>query len=77
MANVLHKTADPVDYRTSVNTPDFPTQDWFINPNVSSVAGVPTKYWKRPLSDPVLEMSQAAKDAVNAAEAAAKNLDGE
>jgi hypothetical protein len=71
MAHVLHKTADPVDYRVSVNTPDFPPADWFINPDVSAVVAVPTKYWARPLSDPVTEMSQSEKDAVDAAEAAA------
>lgn len=71
MANVLHKTADPVDYRLSANTPDFPTADWFINPDVSAVAGVPTKYWARPLTDPVTEMSQAEKDAVDSSIASA------
>lgn len=71
MANVLNKTADPVDYRTSVNTPDYPTADWFIDPDVSAVAAVPTKYWARPLTDPVTEMTQPEKDAVDAAEAAA------
>ena len=71
MAAVLHKTADPVDYRTSVHTPDFPAGTWFIDPDISGVAAVPTKYWQRPLADPVVEMTQPEKDAVDAAEAAA------
>lgn len=65
MANVLHKTADPPLYRTSVNTPDFDSADWFVNPDISAVAGVPIKYWK--LTDPVTEMNQAEKDAADAA----------
>jgi hypothetical protein len=67
MASVLHKTADPTDYRTSVHTPDFPSATWFINPDVSAVESVPTKYWARPLTDPVTEMTQGEKDAVDAA----------
>jgi len=70
MANVLHKTRDPTDYRVSVNTPDFPVVDWFINPDVSAVAVISRRYWKRPLADPVLEMTQAEKDAVDAAQTA-------
>lgn len=71
MADVLHKTADPVDYRESVNTPDYDPTDWFINPDVSAVAAVEQKYWKRPLTDPVAEMTQGEKDAVDAALASA------
>lgn len=70
MANVLHKTADPADYRQSVDTSQFPPADWLINPDVSQVIGVPSKYWARPLTDPVTEMDQAAKDAVDIAAAA-------
>ena len=67
MARVLHKTADPVDYRISANTSDFPTVDWFINPDISAVAGVPKKHWARPLTDPVTEMSAGDKAVVDAA----------
>lgn len=70
MANVLHKTAVPVDYRESVNTPDFPEVDWFINPDISAVENVDKKYWARPLTDPVTEMTQAEKDVIDASEAA-------
>lgn len=72
MADVLHKTADPVDYRLSVNTPDFDPAEWFINPDVSAVSAVPKKYWARPLTDPVTEMTQPEKDAVDAAILAAE-----
>ncbi len=71
MSDVLHKTRDPVDFRKSVHTPDFPTVDWFINPNISAVLTVPTKHWSRPLTDPVTEMTVAEKAAADAAEAAA------
>ena len=70
MADVLHKTADPIDYRKSQHEPDFPTVDWFHDPDVSAVSAVPTKYW-RVGTNPVQEMNQAEKDAVDAAEAAA------
>jgi len=68
MANVVNRTT--VRFLRSVSTPDFPVADWIINPDLSSVAGVPTKYWKIS-GDLVLEMTQAEKDAVDAAEAAA------
>lgn len=69
MANVLHKTRDPVDYRTSVNEPDYPQEDWWWSPDISAVENVPRKYWARPLTNPVTEMSQAEKDALDAADA--------
>lgn len=43
MASVLHRTTK--EYRGSANTPDFPAQDWVINPDMSAVAGQPVKYW--------------------------------
>jgi hypothetical protein len=70
-STVLHKTADPVFYRTSANTPDYDSETYFINPDVDAVAAVPTKYWARPLTDPVTEMSQGEKDTVDASIAAA------
>ena len=68
MGDVLHKTATPTDYRISVHTPNFDSATWFINPDISAVVNVPTKYWKRPLTDPVQEMSPAEKQAVDDAE---------
>jgi len=50
--------------RFSVNTPDFPTNDWVINPDMSPVTGVPKKYWKL-TGDVLSEMSQAEKDQVD------------
>lgn len=70
MANVLNKTTSPADYRLSVHTPDFPEADWFINPDISAVAAVPTRYWVVG-TNPVTEMNQGQKDAVDAASAAA------
>lgn len=63
MSNVLHRISK--QYRPSVNTPDFPEEDWIINPDLSSVENVLVKYWKI-TSDVVSEMSQAEKDLVDA-----------
>lgn len=64
MANVLNRTTKV--YLVSVNTPDYPTADWIINPDLSGVQGVPVKYWKI-VGDIVSEMNQSEKDAVDAA----------
>ncbi len=69
MANVLHRTT--LDYRESVNTPDFPVAQWIIDPDLSAVAGVAHKYWKI-LIDAVLAMTQVERDAVDAAEVTAR-----
>jgi hypothetical protein len=65
-ANVLHRTADPVVYRRSVNEPDFPTSNWFHDPDISAVQSVPRKYWRRPLTNPVTEMTGPEKAVVDA-----------
>ena len=65
MASVIHRTT--LEYRTSVNTPDFPTNTWIINPDLSAVQNVPIKYWKC-VGDAILEMSQSEKDEVDAEE---------
>jgi len=59
MANVLHRASK--QYRPSVNTPDFPKEDWIINPDLSAVENVPKKYWKI-IGDAVSEMTPAEKD---------------
>lgn len=59
MADVLNRTTK--QYLKSVNTPNFPTADWIINPDLTAVAGVPSKYWKI-TGDVVAEMSSAEKD---------------
>lgn len=43
MASVLNRTTK--EFRGSVNTPDFSTVDWIINPDLSAVTGQPNKYW--------------------------------
>jgi len=68
MANVLNKTTG--QYLLSVHTPDYPTADWFINPDIDAVASVPTKYWRRG-TDPVEEMNAGEKTAVDTADVAA------
>ena len=64
MARAIHRTT--YEYRKSINTPEFSTSDWLINPDLSGVDGVPQKYWKV-VGDTVVEMDQAEKDAVDAA----------
>ena len=66
MARAIHRTI--YNYLRSVHTPDFDPADWLINPDLSGVSGVPEKYWKVS-GDSVVEMSQAEKDAVDAANA--------
>lgn len=56
MANVLHRTSG--QYFESVNTPEYDELDWLINPDLSQVAGVQSKYWKV-VGDTVVEMSEA------------------
>jgi len=64
MAIVINRSTVQVVY--SANTPDYPTENWIINPDISSLTGVPKKYWKIS-GDSVLEMDQSEKDAVDAA----------
>lgn len=62
MANVLNKFTK--EYRLSVNTPDYIGGDWLINPDLSAVAGIPTKYWKV-VDDEVVEMSSEEKTVID------------
>jgi hypothetical protein len=73
MATVLNRTTKQLI--KSVNTPDYPESDWIIDPDLSGVVGVTTKYWVI-TGDVVSEMSQAEKDVVDAAEVQALE-DGE
>lgn len=68
MSNVLHRTTK--EFLRSVNEPDYPVQDWIHDPDMSAVAGFDGKYWVIN-GDSVSLMSQAERDAVDAAEAAA------
>lgn len=78
MANVLNRST--LEYRQSVNTPDYTDPPWLFNPDMSPVAGVPHKYWKL-TGDTLSEMSSGEKAAVDAAQltavrdAAAAQLD--
>jgi len=64
MSDVIHRTT--LEQRVSVNTPDYPVEEWIINPDLSAVQGVAKKYWKI-VGDDVQEMTQTEKDAVDAA----------
>lgn len=64
MSDVVNRTTG--QYRKSVNTPDYDTADWLINPDLSAVLGIPQQYWKVE-GDSVVEMNQAEKDAVDVA----------
>jgi len=70
MAIVVHKTTFQV--LRSVNTPDYPTDDWLINPAglVTLESGnVPSKYWKlNGTSDDIEEKTQGEKDTQDAAD---------
>ena len=69
MANViLFKPNQQPQYLTSVNTPDYSSDpDVIVEPDLSSVSGVPIKFWKRS-GNTVVEMTQAEKDAIAASE---------
>lgn len=69
MANVLNRTTR--EYLPSVNTPEYPVEDWIINPDMSATIGFPSKYWVI-TGDEVTVMNQAQRDAVDAAEVAAR-----
>lgn len=63
MASVLNRTTK--QYLTSVNTPDYPTQDWIIDPDLSAVTSFASIYWII-TGDVVTLMDQAQRDAVDA-----------
>lgn len=72
MADVLNRTT--LEFKRSVNEPDYPQPEWIWNPDMSGVIGVERKYWVL-VGDAPQEMSQAEKDAVDAAEAAARTAE--
>jgi hypothetical protein len=63
MSDVVNKTT--LQYLKSVNTTDYPANEWWINP---VIPGVAKKYWKND-NENLVEMSQAEKDAVDQSEA--------
>ena len=64
MSDVINRTT--LQQLSSVNSPDYPSAEWIHNPDLSAVSGVAKMYWKI-VGDDVLEMTQAEKDAVDAA----------
>lgn len=60
MANVLNRAT--LEYRRSVNDPDYPAEDWIHQPDLSGVDGVPL-YWWRIDGDAVREATDAEKQA--------------
>lgn len=76
MANIARystaSTPNPItEFKESVNTPDYEGQaNVLINPDLANVAGWAVKYWKHVAGELQL-MTQAERDAVDAAEAAA------
>ena len=70
MAIVLNRTTGLTapyrkDIRYSVNTPDFPTANWIVNPDLTAVDGFDSIYWDIS-GDNVLLVDQATRDARDA-----------
>lgn len=70
MANVVNRTAVPLQVLYSVNTPDYDPAEWIINPDLTILETVPLKYCKVS-GEFIVEMSTLEKAAVDAAELAA------
>jgi len=70
MSTVVNKTTFQV--RRSVNTPDFPTSSWLVNPPglvTLEAASVPPKYWKlNGTGDDLEEKTTGEKDTQDAAD---------
>jgi hypothetical protein len=69
MADVLNRTTKV--YLSSVNTPDYPVEDWIINPDMAAVAGFESQYWII-TGDIVTLMGAAQRQAVDDAAAEAE-----
>lgn len=63
MSNVLNRVTK--QYLLSVNTPDYSTNEWIINPDLSRVQEVDNKYWKV-VGDSVVRMDDREASAVDA-----------
>ena len=68
MSNVYNKTTHEI--RLSANTPDYPTADWLINPDLSGVTGVP-RHYRKLVGDVPTEMTAGEKATVDATAVAA------
>jgi len=64
MATVFNRTTSQLI--RSVNTPDYNSAYWIINPDLTLVENVPQKYWKA-AGDAVVEMTAQEKASVDAA----------
>jgi|SRR3990167_1320831 len=64
MSNIVRFQNGKAEYLISVNTPDYEGSDSIVNPNISLVADVPLKYWKRDGNN-VLEMTTEEKQIVD------------
>lgn len=65
MATVINRVTKELSQ--SVNTPDYPTDAWIINPDLSEVEGFDRKYWKID-ADNVVLASEAERAAIDLAE---------
>jgi len=65
MVSVLNRVTK--ELKLSVNTPDYPTEDWIHSPDLSSVSGVLVKYWKITV-DAISEMNLSEKAVVDDAD---------
>lgn len=72
MAAALNRTTK--QHLTSVNTPDYPTSEWIIDPDLSAVVGWPVKYWII-TGDNVTLADAPTRDAIDAAILAAERDD--
>lgn len=63
MSTVVHRQT--LEIRSSVNSPDYSTDDWIINPDLVGLDSVPQQYWKV-AGDTVVEMSASEKASVDA-----------
>lgn len=69
MASGIHRTTLEVKSRGVPK--DLSDPDWIVNPDLSAVEGQPQRYWKI-VGDAVQLMTQAERDAVDAAADAAR-----
>lgn len=65
MADVMHKVTKQL--LRSVNTPDYPPEEWVINPDLTVLLTVPLKYTKFDAEFHLVEMDAEEKASVDAA----------
>lgn len=58
MARAIHKQT--LRYLESVHTPDLDLEEWVLEPDMSFVVGIPSKYWKL-VGNKVMEMTPEEK----------------